>query len=290
MKKFSIVVNSSVDLTEELRKEFDLVVAPLKFIMNGQEYINYLDYRNLGVKEFYQKLRDGVVATTSQVNINEYVDIIEKEFKKGNDVLILSLSSALSSNYNSARLAVDMFKDHPEHKVYLVDTLTASLGEGLVAYAASMKRKEGATLEETYQFIEQFKYNVSTWFTVDDLMFLKRGGRLGGVSAIFGTLLAIKPILHIDLEGRLIPIEKTRGRKKALRIIADKVKETYDPSLPNFCYLAHSDDEEAANLLKDMIEGLGIGLKVTLVNYVGPVIGAHVGPGTIGAFFFAKHR
>ena len=176
--------------------------------MNGQEYINYLDYRNLGVKEFYQKLRDGVVATTSQVNINEYVDIIEKEFKKGNDVLILSLSSALSSNYNSARLAVDMFKDHPEHKVYLVDTLTASLGEGLVAYAASMKRKEGATLEETYQFIEQFKNNVSTWFTVDDLMFLKRGGRLGGVSAIFGTLLAIKPILHIDLEGRLIPMEK----------------------------------------------------------------------------------
>ena len=109
MKKFSIVVNSSVDLTEELRKELDLVVAPLKFIMNGQEYINYLDYRNLGVKEFYQKLRDGVVATTSQVNINEYVDIIEKEFKKGNDVLILSLSSALSSNYNSARLAVDMY-------------------------------------------------------------------------------------------------------------------------------------------------------------------------------------
>ena len=208
MKKFSIVVNSSVDLTEELRKELDLVVAPLKFIMNGQEYINYLDYRNLGVKEFYQKLRDGVVATTSQVNINEYVDIIEKEFKKGNDVLILSLSSALSSNYNSARLAVDMFKDHPEHKVYLVDTLTASLGEGLVAYAASMQRKEGATLEETYQFIEQFKYNVSAWFTVDDLMFLKRGGRLGGVSAIFGTLLAIKPILHIDLEGRLIPMEK----------------------------------------------------------------------------------
>jgi DegV family protein with EDD domain len=290
MKKFSIVVNSSVDLTEALRQEFDLVLAPLKFIMNGKEYINYLDYRTLGVKEFYQKLREGVVATTSQVNIVEYVEIIESEFKKGNDVLILSLSSALSSNYNSARIAADMFKDHATHKVYLIDTLSASLGEGLIAYAAAMKRKEGATIEETYRYVEQIKYNVAAWFTVDDLMFLRRGGRLGGVSAVFGTLLAIKPILHVDLEGRLVPMEKTRGRKKALRIIADKVKETYDPKLPNIVYIAHGDDEDSANLLKEMIEELDIGLKVTLINYVGPVIGAHAGPGTVGVFFFAKHR
>ncbi|OQA78199.1 MAG: DegV domain-containing protein [Tenericutes bacterium ADurb.Bin239] len=290
MKKFSIVVNSSVDLTEALRQEFDLVLAPLKFIMNGKEYINYLDYRTLGVKEFYQKLREGVVATTLQVNIVEYVEIIESEFKKGNDVLILSLSSALSSNYNSARIAADMFKDHATNKVYLIDTLSASLGEGLIAYAAAMKRKEGATIEETYRYVEQIKYNVAAWFTVDDLMFLRRGGRLGGVSAVFGTLLAIKPILHVDLEGRLVPMEKTRGRKKALRIIADKVKETYDPKLPNIVYIAHGDDEDSANLLKEMIEELDIGLQVTLINYVGPVIGAHAGPGTVGVFFFAKHR
>ncbi|MGI6714537.1 MAG: DegV family protein [Bacilli bacterium] len=289
MKKFSIVINSSTDLPEELRKELDLVLAPLKFIINGKEYINYLDYRNLGIKEFYQQLREGVVATTSQVNVSEYVRIIEKEFTKGHDVLILSLSSALSSNYDSARIAAEMFQQE-QHKVYLVDTLSASLGEGLIAWVAAKKRQEGATIEETYKHIEQIKYQVAGWFTVDDLMFLRRGGRLGGVSAVFGTLLAVKPVLHIDLEGRLVPMEKARGRKKALRLIVDKVKESYDPSLPHDVYLAHCDDEDAAYYLQKKIEELDLGLKVSLINYVGPVIGAHTGPGAIGVFFFAKQR
>ncbi|MFA5720192.1 MAG: DegV family protein [Acholeplasmataceae bacterium] len=286
---YTIVINSSSDLTEQLRKEFDFVLAPLKFNVKGSEYVNYLDYHNLDVKDFYQMLRDGEVATTSQLNVAEFEEIIQAEFDKGKDVLILSFSSALSGTYNSARIAVESFKDHKQ-KVYLLDTKAASLGEGLIAYIAGLKQKEGKTIEEVYKYIEDIKLNVAHWFTVDDLMFLKRGGRLGGASALIGSILSIKPILHVDIEGRLIPMEKARGRKRALQALVDKVKETHDPNLPKDVFISHGDDEEAALLVKEKIEALGLDLKVTLVNYIGPVIGAHSGPRTIAVFFFATQR
>ncbi len=289
MYDYSIIINSSTDLSEEVRKELDLVLAPLKFTIEGKEYINYLDYRNLDVKEFYKLMRDGKIATTSQLNVSEYTEIIEEEFKKGKDVLILAFSSALSGTYNSARIAVEAFEGHKQ-KVYLVDTRAASLGEGLIAYIAGLKRKEGDTIEELYKYIEQIKINVAHWFTVDDLMFLKRGGRVGGASAIIGSLLSIKPVLHVDIEGRLIPMAKVRGRKKALQSLVDKVAETHDPNLPKDVFISHGDDLEAALSVKEKIEALGLGLEVKLINYIGPVIGAHAGPGTIAVFFFATQR
>lgn len=289
MYDYSIIINSSTDLTEELKEELDLVLAPLKFTIEGKEYINYLDYNSLDVKEFYKLLRDGKIATTSQLNVSEYIDIIEKEFKKGKDVLILAFSSALSGTYNSARIAVEAFEDHKQ-KVYLVDTKAASLGEGLIAYLAGLKRKEGYTIEELYKYIEDIKLNVAHWFTVDDLMFLKRGGRVGGASAIIGSLLSIKPVLHVDIEGRLIPMAKVRGRKKALQSLVDKVSETHDSNLPKDVFISHGDDLEAALTVKEKIEALNLGLEVKLINYIGPVIGAHSGPGTIAVFFFATQR
>ncbi|MGI6787076.1 MAG: DegV family protein [Acholeplasmataceae bacterium] len=289
MYKYSIIINSSADLTEEVRKELDLVLAPLKFTIEGTEYINYLDYRSLDVKDFYEQMRSGKVATTSQLNVSEYVELIQKEFDKGKDVLILGFSSALSGTFNSARIAAELFEDH-QQKVYLVDTKAASLGEGLIAYLAAMKRKEGYTIEKLYEYIEQIKYFVAHWFTVDDLMFLKRGGRLGGASAVIGSILGIKPILHVDIEGRLIPMGKVRGRKKALKTLVEKVAETHDPNLPKDVFISHGDDLEAALSVKERIEELGLGLKVKLINYVGPVIGAHAGPGTIAVFFFATQR
>lgn len=289
MYDYSIIINSSTDLTEELKEELDLVLAPLKFTIEGKEYINYLDYNSLDVKEFYKLLRDGKIATTSQLNVSEYIDIIEKEFKKGKDVLILAFSSALSGTYNSARIAVEAFEDHKQ-KVYLVDTKAASLGEGLIAYLAGLKRKEGYTIEELYKYIEDIKLNVAHWFTVDDLMFLKRGGRVRGASAIIGSLLSIKPVLHVDIEGRLIPMAKVRGRKKALQSLVDKVSETHDSNLPKDVFISHGDDLEAALTIKEKIEALNLGLEVKLINYIGPVIGAHSGPGTIAVFFFATQR
>jgi DegV family protein with EDD domain len=289
MAKYSIIINSSVDLTEEMRRELDLVLAPLRFTIDGKEHVNHLDYRTLPVEEFYQRLRDGALATTSQMNVSEYADLIEKEFKKGKDVLILAFSSALSGTFNSARIAADLFKDHKQ-KVYLIDTKAASPGEGLIAYLAAKKRAEGMPIEELYAYLEEMKYHVAHWFTVDDLMFLKRGGRLGGASAFLGSVLKIKPILHVDIEGRLIPMEKVRGRKKALRTLVAKVLETHDPNLPKDVFISHGDDLEAALQVQEQIEELGLGLKVNLINHIGPVIGAHAGPGTIAVFFFATQR
>ena len=286
---YSIVINSSTDLTEQMKNEFNFILAPLKFTVKNQEYVNYLDYRNLDVEAFYEMLRSGEVATTSQMNVGEYEDIIEAEFNKGKDVLILAFSSALSGTYNSARIAIESFKDHKQ-KVYLIDTKAASLGEGLIAYLAGMKQKEGYTIEEVYRYIEDIKLNVAHWFTVDDLMFLKRGGRLGGASALIGSILSIKPILHVDNEGRLIPMEKARGRKRALQTLVDKVALTHDPKLPKDVFISHGDDLEAAMIVKGKIEALDLGLKVTLLNHIGPVIGAHSGPGTIAVFFFATQR
>lgn len=286
---YSIIINSSTDLTESVKQQFNFVLAPLKFTIKGKEYVNYLDYHNLDVHTFYQMLRDGEVATTSQLNVGEYEAMIEAEFKKGKDVLILAFSSALSGTYNSARIAVESFKDHKQ-KVYLIDTKAASLGEGLIAYLAGLKQKEGYTIEEVYHYIESIKLKVAHWFTVDDLMFLKRGGRLSGASAVIGSIFSIKPILHVDDEGRLIPMEKARGRKRALQSLVDKVKETHDPSLPKDVFISHGDDEAAALIVKEKIEALGLDLNVQLINYIGPVIGAHSGPGTIAVFFFATHR
>ncbi|MGI6781602.1 MAG: DegV family protein [Acholeplasmataceae bacterium] len=289
MYKYSIIINSSTDLTEEIRNELDLVLAPLKFTMDGKEYMNDLSYNSMPVAEFYQKMRDGSLATTSQMNVSEYIDLIKAEFKKGKDVLILALSGGLSGTVNSARIAVETLAGH-QNKVYLVDTKAASLGEGLIAYIAGKKRQEGYTIEQLYEYIEQIKFNVAHWFTVDDLMFLRRGGRLGGASAILGSVLKIKPILHVDIEGRLIPMGKVRGRKKALRTLVEKVAETHDPHLPKDVFISHGDDLEAALSIKEQIEELGLGLNVNLINHIGPVIGAHSGPGTIAVFFFATQR
>lgn len=286
---YTIIINSSTDLTEEMRKRFDFKVAPLKFTIQGKEYVNDLEYQSMDVKAFYSLLREGKVATTSQLNVAEYEDLIEEEFKKGNDVLIMAFSSALSGTYNSARIAVENFQNK-EQKVYLVDTKSASLGEGLLAYIAGIKKEEGYTIEELYKYIENIKLNVAHWFTVDDLMFLKRGGRLGGASAIIGSILSIKPILHVDIEGRLVPMSKERGRKRALQALVNKIIETHDSKLGMDVFISHGDDIEAANTLKEKIEALNLGLQVSLINYIGPVIGAHAGPGTIAVFFLATNR
>ena len=286
---YTIIINSSSDLPQEIVNQFQLRVAPLKFVINNVIFPNYLDYRNLPVKDFYQRLRNGEMATTSQLNTVEYEELIQEEFDKGKDVLILSFSSVLSGSYNSARLAVEAMSDKKQ-KVLLVDTKAASLGEGLLIYLAALKQKEGKSIDEVYQYVEDTKLHIAHWFTVDDLMFLKRGGRVSGASAIMGSILSIKPVLHVDNEGRLIPRLKVMGRKKAIQSLVDKVKETVDTSISNVVFISHADDEEAALMAKGKIEALDLGLEVKIVHYIGPVIGAHSGPGTIAVFFTATHR
>lgn len=286
---YSIIINSSTDLPESVLKEFGFLLAPLTFNMDEKAYVNDLGYKSMPVKEFYGHLRDGKLVTTSQLNSEDYIKIIETEFKKGNDVLILSFSSGLSGSYNGARLALEHFKDSKQ-KVYLVDTLSASLGEGLLVYLAGLQKQAGKSIEEVRDYAESIKLNIAHWFTVDDLMFLKRGGRLSGASAVIGSLLKIKPVLHVNEEGRLIPRLKIIGRKKSLNALVDKLESTIDPSISNLVFISHGDDLESANYVKEKVEELDLGLEVKIINYIGPVIGAHSGPGTVALFFAAKER
>ncbi len=286
---YSIVINSSTDLPESVLKEFDFVLAPLTFNMEEKAYVNDLGYKSMPIKEFYKHLRDGKLVTTSQLNSEDYIKIIEEEFNKGKDVLILSFSSGLSGSYNGARLALEHFKDHKQ-KVYLVDTLAASLGEGLLVYLAGLQKQAGKSIEEVRDYVEEVKLNIAHWFTVDDLMFLKRGGRLSGASAVIGSLLKVKPVLHVNNEGRLIPRLKIIGRKKSLNTLVDKLKTTIDTSISNLVFISHGDDLNGANYVKEKIEELDLGLDIKIVNYIGPVIGAHSGPGTIALFFTTTER
>lgn len=286
---YTIIINSSTDLPERVLKEFNFTLAPLTFNIDDKAYVNDLGYKSMPVEEFYTELRNGKLVTTSQLNSEDYIKIIEKEIKKDKDVLILSFSSGLSGSYNGARLALEHFKDSNK-KVYLVDTLGASLGEGLIVYLAGLKQKEGKTIEEVRNYVESIKLNIAHWFTVYDLMFLKRGGRLSGASAVIGSLLKIKPILHVNNEGKLIPRLKVMGRRKALNSLVDKLEETVDTNITNLVFISHGDDLESANYVKEKVEALNLGLEIKLINYIGPVIGAHSGPGTIALFFGAKER
>lgn len=286
---YTIIVNSSTDLPHDVIKNLGVKLLRFKFNIEDKTYVNYLDHREYDITKFYNDLRGGALATTSQINVYEYEEAIEEEVKKGKDVLVMSFSSGLSGSFNSARLAVESFSDSKE-KVLLIDTKAASLGEGLLVYLTALKQKEGKTIEEVYEYANNLIPHIAHWFTVDDLMFLKRGGRLSGASAAIGTLLRVKPILHVDDEGKLIPRLKAMGRKKAIAGLITKLKETIDPSISNLVFISHGDALDDANILKEEVEKLDLGLDVKIINHIGPVIGAHSGPGTLALFFTATNK
>lgn len=290
MRDFIIVTDSACDLADAYAKSFDLEVLPLKVIIDGVEYPDYLDHRSMSPEDFYTRVRKGMMPSTAQVNVQEYLDVCEKLIKTQKDVLILTFSSALSGTYNSARIAVEQLNEmYPTFKVILVDTLAASLGEGLIVAKAAKMRKQGYSIEQVRDEIEKTKLNVAHWFTVSDINHLKRGGRISSTAAAVANLLNINPILHVSDEGKLIARTKVIGRKKALHTLFNKMKETYNPTLSKTVFISHGDDLAAANVLKDMILA-ELDCEVEMINFIGPVIGAHSGPNTIALFFFAINR
>lgn len=290
MRDFIIVTDSACDLTDAYAKSVDLEVLPLKVIIDGVEYPDYLDHRSMSPEDFYTRVRKGLMPSTAQVNVQEYLDACEKLIKTQKDVLILTFSSALSGTFNSARLAVEQLKEmYPTFKILLVDTLAASLGEGLIVAKAAKMRKQGYSIEQVRDEIEKTKLNVAHWFTVSDINHLKRGGRISSTAAAVANLLNINPILHVSDEGKLIARTKVIGRKKALHTLFNKMKESYNPTLSKTVFISHGDDLAAANVLKDMILA-ELDCEVEMINFVGPVIGAHSGPNTIALFFFAINR
>ena len=288
---FWIVTDAGCDLTKtyvEQQEKFH--VMPMSYHMDGQDYPI-----TSGEKEtwhaFYEGLRGGKTVTTAQVNTAEYLKVFKELTEKGESVLCIVFSSGLSGTYQAACLAQSMLaEEKPEAKVTVVDSLCASAGQGLLVHLALQKRAQGASLSETAQWIMENRQHMAHWVTVDDLDFLRRGGRLSATAAYFGGMLKIKPIIHVNFEGKLIPVEKVQGRKRALKTLAQKVKELAQPQDGQTVFVSHGDCEDDARYTITCLQDLGFAPKDVQYMPISPIIGAHAGPGTVAIFFLSESR
>ncbi len=290
MSEYVILTDSSADLDDALVKALGVEVVPLKFIINGETYSNYPDNREMEPVAFYDRLRAQEVATTAAINLADAKEGIEPFLREGKDVLVLAFSSGLSATCQAFKLAAEELREeYPERKLFVVYTLAASIGQGLLVYHTAMKQKAGATIEEARDFAEDNKLHLDHWFTVDDLMYLKRGGRVSAATAVLGTMLSIKHVLHVDDEGHLINVSKARGRKASLAALAEKVGEMAIDPASQTMFISHSDCLEDAKYVAELIREK-YGTTDFRFNYIGPVIGAHTGPGCVALFFLGEHR
>lgn len=290
MSNYVIVTDSCIDLPLELIKKLSLEVIPLTVIISGKEYKNYADERDITFKDFYQLLRDEEVPTTSQLSPIDFITVYEQILKQGKDILSISFSSALSGTYQSAVVARnELIKDYPDRKIITIDSLCASMGQGLLLTYAAEMQKAGKSLEDVSSWVESNKQSVCHLFTVSDLNHLKRGGRLSAGKAFIGTLIQLKPLLHVDSNGKLVPIAKARGRKIAMNQMVDRLVQTIINPSNQLIYISHGDCLEDALYVKEQILKQ-IDVKEVLINYIGPVIGAHSGLGTLALFYIGKER
>lgn len=287
MENYVILTDSSCDLSKELVEELDLNVIALEAVFdNGTTKLD----SEVDVAEFYQQLRQKVQITTSAVGIDRFLNFIEPFLAEGKDVLYLGFTSGLSGTFNAGFVASqELSEKYPDRKVYAVDTLCASLGQGLLVYLCAKMRQEGKGIEEVRMFAEENKLNLCHWFTVDDLFFLKRGGRVSAATAVMGTMLSIKPVMHVDNKGRLINVEKARGRKAAMDALFAKMKATAIKPETQTCFICHGDCVEDANYLAERMKK-ELGVPEVIIGYTGPVIGAHSGPGTLAIFYLGTER
>lgn len=290
MRDFVIMTDSCCDMSEEMAKELGLYVLPLMFHLKNQDYRNYLDGREISFKDFYSQIRGGETASTSAVNVGDFESAMRSILEEGKDILLITFSSALSTTYQSAVIAAeDLRSEFPDAKILVVDSLCASLGQGLLVYLCAQEQQQGKSLEEVGSFAEETRGKVCHWFTVDDLNHLKRGGRVSSAAALFGTMLSIKPVLHVDDAGRLIPVSKTRGRKASLLAVVDEMEKSAIDPKDQTIFISHGDCAEDAQFVADEVRRR-FGTQSIFINYVGPVIGSHSGPGTIALFFIGKTR
>ena len=290
MSEFVLMTDSSADLSQEMVQELGVTVLPLSFTIQGKVYRNYPDNREMDLPLFYDMLRAGELATTSAVNVAEYTQAVEPILQEKKDVLILAFSSGLSSTYQASVLAAGELREkYPDRKIYTVDTLCASLGQGLLVYLAAQEQRKGKSIEEVRDWAEETKLNLCHQFTVDDLHFLKRGGRISATTAVVGSMLQIKPVLHVDNEGRLINIGKARGRQASLKALVDKMEKTVTEEGKKTVFISHGDCRKDAVAVADMVRER-FGTQDIRINYVGPVIGAHSGPGTLALFYLGTER
>ena len=285
---FKIITDSGCDISPERLLEWGVHCESLTFRFNGseQEYGN----GDMATKEFYQKMRDGGVAKTAAINTETFSAAFKSVLDEGLDVLYIGFSSGISNTFNAGRLAAEELRaQYPERKIFAIDSLCASAGEGLLVYLAVLKAREGATVEEVAKYVEEVRPHLCHWFTVDNLVYLKRGGRVSPTTALIGNALHIKPVMHVDNDGKLIKVGTAHGRKKSIAAMAEKYKLLAKNPATGHVFISHGDCEEDATLLAKMLKEQN-GVEVELITDVGPVIGAHSGPGTLALFFVGNER
>ena len=288
-ENFTIITDSSCDLPAKIAEQLHIRVIPLTVTVDGVQYHNFLDERELPFEQFYTNLPQMKSVTTSAVNIAEFTTVMESEIMTGRDVLYLGFSSGLSATYSAAvQAAKELSEKYPTHKIYTVDTLAASMGQGLLVYLAVMEKNKGKSIEEVRDFVENTKLSLAHWFTVADLGQLKRGGRISAATALLGTMLNIKPVLHVDDAGKLISMQKARGRAASIRAMVEKMEESAIDPAEQVIFISHGNCYDDAKKLADMVTAKW-GCRC-VINYVGPVIGAHSGQGTLALFFLGKQR
>lgn len=287
MRDYVITVNSTVDVPKEWLEERHVPVIPLKYTIDGE---TYTDMEGLSAKEFFDKLREGKMSTTSQVNPEEAAAELEPYIKEGKDILHLGFSSGLSGTLNSMKIAGEMLEEkYPEAKVIVIDTLCACLGEALLLYKALQQKEKGMSIDELAQWVEENKLHICHDVTVDDLNHLHRGGRVSKTTAVLGTLVQIKPIIHMDDNGKLQVIGKERGRKKSLNKIVDMAVEQSKGWNNDIIMITHGDCIEDAEYVAKLVREK-MGIDNILINNIGTVIGSHTGPGVVAVFCMGNKR
>lgn len=290
MRDYVIMTDSCCDLTDRMARDLELEVLPLTMHMDGQDYPNDLAGTGISNQEFYKRIRAGKLATTSAVNVGQFQDAMRRVLESGRDIVCVCFSSALSTTYQSAVIAAeDLRAEFPEAEIHVVDSLSASLGQGLLLYLAVEQKRKGLTAAELAKWVEDNRLSVCHWFTVDDLNFLKRGGRVSATTALLGTMLSIKPIMHTSDEGKLVPVSKARGRKAAIAALLDKIEALGIHPEKQTMFICHADCEEDAKAVAKTIQDR-FGTPTVHINYIGPVIGSHTGPNTMGIFFVGTQR
>nr|PZN09225.1 MAG: fatty acid-binding protein DegV [Caldicoprobacter oshimai] len=284
-----IIADTCSDLPFEYVKQHNIPLIHFTYNFKGAEYADDLG-QTVSYRYFYNAMRDGEAPTTSQVNAQTYADMFKKYVSEGKSVIYLCFSSALSGSYNNALIARDMIlEEYPRADITVIDTKCASLGEGLLVYYAIDMLERGASKEEIINWVEQNKLKMHHWFTVEDLVYLKRGGRLSGTAAFIGNILDIKPVLNVDREGRLVPRLKVKGRKKSLRTLVEKMEEHIVNPEQQAVAISHGDSSEDAEYVAGLIRSK-FSVKDIIINQIGPVIGSHSGPGTLAIFFLGGER
>jgi DegV family protein with EDD domain len=290
MSNFVLITDATIDLPADVVKALDIEVIPMEFEIEGTSYYHYPDEREMSSEAFYQQLKAGKMPTTAQVTPYTYEQVFTGYLEQGKDVLAVIFSSGLSGSFNSATIAAQNVREEfPERKLYCIDSLCASVGEGILLYHVAKKRLEGMDIDSLAQWIQENRTRVAHWFTVEDLFHLNRGGRVSAVSAVVGSALKIKPILSVDNAGKLTVVAKARGDKKAMAYLMDHITEDASPTENDTVLVGHASNIEAAKRIRDTLLENGL-VKDVIITNIGPIIGTHVGQGMVALVFLNKEQ